>query len=190
MRVERRDQLHPDVIQEVSNEFFNLVERGSGKVQTALELCAAHLSENSVKTRFLLLVMAIEVLTTATSKHPAALALLEKWHEDLNSERQKYEASAPERTALDALERELMFRREDSIRSQVRRLLVRVAASDPVRFGDLPTRGVKIYDKRSVLVHDGTLSESELSQLEVEAREIVQAALRHSLAELQTIGPG
>ena len=72
----------------------------------------------------------------------------------------------------------------------MRHLLVRVAASDPVRFGNLKIRGLRVYDKRSVLVHDGTLPVSELIELEVEAREIALAALRYSLAEAHTIGLG
>ena len=89
--VEKRDEVPPDAIQGVSKEFFNLVRRGDGNVQTALELYAAHLSESSTKTRFLLLVMAIEALTNATPKHPAALALLDRWQVELDSERQGFE---------------------------------------------------------------------------------------------------
>jgi hypothetical protein len=183
--VEKRDDIGTEAIQDTSSEFFNIVRRGSAseKLQTALELYGSHFSEASAKMRFLLLVMAMEVLSTSTRKHTVALALLDKWQIELKAERQRFEGSMPECAALDALERELLFRREDSIRSQVRHLLARVSASDPTRLADLPARAVRVYDKRSALVHDGALPASELIELELEARELAQAALRFSLAE-------
>jgi hypothetical protein len=190
--VEKRIELSADVIESVSSEFFNLVGQGSAsaKLQTALELYGAHISEASAKTRFLLLVMAIEALTVATPKHPAALALLDKWQVELRAERERLEMAAPEGAALDALERELLFRRDESIRSQVRQLLARVAASDPAHLEDLPKRGLRVYDKRSVLVHEGALPASELVELEVEARQIAQAALLYSLTRASGTEPG
>jgi hypothetical protein len=190
--VEKRDELPVDSVQNVLCEFFDIVRLGSesAKVQTALELYGSHFFEAGAKTRFLLLVMAIEALTSASVKHSAALHLLDRWQIELDEERERFSESTPEFAALDALERELLFRREDSIRSQVRQLFARVLADDPTRFGYLPGLAVKVYDKRSALVHDGTLPTSELVELEIEARELVQAALRFLLAETKTLSAG
>lgn len=57
------------------------------------------------------------------------------------------------------LERELLFRREASLRSQIRKLvvdaLVIAGNPDPQEVG---RRAVKVYDKRSTLVHQGVLN--------------------------------
>jgi hypothetical protein len=150
VRVEARSQLTADQIERVAGEFFGLLRATptSAKVQTALELYGAHLAEPSAKTRFLLFVMALEALTVPTPKHAVALALLEKWRLEVKAEKQKYADAEEEHAAFDALERELLFRRGESIRRQVRQLLVRVAASDPIRLRDLPKRGLRAYDKR------------------------------------------
>jgi hypothetical protein len=144
VRVERRSQLTADQIERVAGEFFGLLRASatSAKVQTALELYGAQLTEPSAKTRFLLFVMALEALTVPTPRHATALALLEKWRLEVKAEKQKYADTEEEHVAFDALERELLFRRDDSIRSRVRQLLVRVAASDPIRWKDLPQRGL------------------------------------------------
>lgn len=183
--VRSRDALSTATVQDVMREFSEAVLRGSGsdKLQTALELYGSHFFERGVKTRFLLLVMAMEALTTPTVKHAAALRLLDKWQTELTEEKERFAESTPEFVSLAALERELLFRREDSIRSQVRQLMSRVPSSEPGNRDDLPARALKVYDKRSALVHDGTLPAADLVGLEVEARELLEAALRFLLTE-------
>jgi hypothetical protein len=182
--VENRDTLSVTAIQEVVREFFEKVLRGStAKIQTALELYGSSFVERSAKTRFLLLVTAMEVLAPSTLKHAAALRLLEKWQIELTEQKGRLATSTPEFAALAALERELLFRKEDSIRSQVRRLMARVSASHPSVPADLPSRAVNVYDKRSQLVHDGAIPSAELVGLEAEARELLEAAFRFLLSE-------
>jgi hypothetical protein len=183
--VRNRDSLSVTMIEDVLGEFFDAVLRGSGsdKLQTALELYGSHFSEPGAKTRFLLLVMAMEVLAAPTLKHAAALRLLDKWQAELTEEKERFAESTPEFVALAALERELLFRREDSIRSQVRHLMSRVSTFDLSNPGDLAKRAVKVYDKRSMLVHDGTLPSADLVGLEKEARELLETALRFLLSE-------
>jgi hypothetical protein len=163
----------------VAGDFFALLVSSpeSAKVQTALELYGAHATEPSRKTRFLLFVMALEVLTVASPKHAVAAAVVDRWQQELNAEKERYVEGGEEHAALDALERELVFRRSESIRSQVRHLLVRVAGSDPIRWKELPKRGLRVYDKRSELVHEGTLPASELEELEAEAKLIAETAI-------------
>ena len=89
------------------------------KLRVALELYAAHFIERQVRVRFLLLVMAMESLASATRKHQAAIRLLERWQQELKAEMSGCNPSSDDFQSLEALSRELNFRAEDSIRSQV-----------------------------------------------------------------------
>ena len=189
--VERRDEPSVAAIESTLREFRDIVLGGSqaAKLQTALELYGSQSLERDSKVRFLLLVMAMECLATPVDKHPAALRLLASWHSELKREMEHFPESAPEFVALEALQRELFFRREDSLRSQVRRLMLRVSEGHATK-AEFPTRAVKVYDKRSVLVHEGHLPYEELVQLDQDARELVEAALAFSLVESRSQLPG
>ena len=181
--VERRDKPAMEAIQRTLKEFRDTVLAGprASRLQTALELYGAQASERDSKVRFLLLVMALECLATPVVKHPAALRLIEKWRSEIAIEKERVAQSTPEHAALESLERELLFRRHDSIRSQVRRFMSAVAEFDEGK-ADLSGRAAKVYDKRSSLVHDGQIPSEELVDLEREALELVEAALAFVLA--------
>jgi hypothetical protein len=183
LAVQNKNSLTPDMVLEAVREFYYKVLLGqqSKKLQTALEVFGSHFFERSAKARFLLLVTAMEVLATPTAKHEAALNLMDRWQAELATEKAKFTNEAPEFVALAALERELIFRREDSIRSQVRALMCRVLESSDNALDNLPKRALHIYDKRSELVHDGTLPASEIHDLELEARKLLEAAIRSLL---------
>jgi hypothetical protein len=122
--------------------------------------------------------MALEALAEGGLKPRVALDLLAKWQGDV-AER-KNQALAPEqREALEALERELFFRKAKSLRSQVRALVLHtLEASGAPNASDIAQNAVKVYDKRSALVHEGSLPDDELRWAEREARTIVQAVLK------------
>lgn len=144
------------------------------KLRVALELYAAHFTERQVRVRFLLLVMAMESLAVATSKHQVAISLLERWHKELKAEMANHSPSSEEFKSLDTLSRELSFRAEDSIRSQVRKMFRGTNDTRTPESDELERRALQVYDKRSTLVHDGYLPTDELSILEREARELLE----------------
>ena len=144
------------------------------KFRIALELYAAHFNEQQVRVRFLLLVIAIESLAKPTPKHQVSLDLLGRWKQELDTEMGKYESSTEEYRGLEALYRELAFRSEDSIRSQVRKLFANLPGLTSADTNVLQKRVLHIYDRRSTLVHDGYLPDQELSKLEEEARELLE----------------
>lgn len=148
--------------------------QGSEKLRVALELYAAHFTERQVRVRFLLLVMAMESLAETTRKHQAAISLLERWHNELKAEMTNHGQSSEEFKSLEALSRELSFRAEDSIRSQVRKLFRGPNGTTTPESDELERRALHVYDKRSTLVHDGYLSTDEISILEREARELLE----------------
>lgn len=152
-------------------------ESNPEKLRTALELYGSHFFERQARTRFLLLVIAFEALTTPTRKSQAALKLISKWQEDLSAEKQRYAKFSEEYDALDALAHELFYRQEDSIRSQIRKLFCSIADEAGGSFADLPRRALKIYDLRSKLVHDGSIPPADLEAAEDEARKLLETAI-------------
>ena len=145
------------------------------KLRVALELYAAHFTERQVRVRFLLLVMAMESLAVATSKHQVVINLLERWHNELVAEMANHSRSSEEFKSLEAVSRELRFREEDSIRSQVRKLFRGHNDTRTLESDERERRALHVYDKRSTLVHDGYLPVDELSTLERETRELLEA---------------
>jgi hypothetical protein len=144
------------------------------KHRVALELYAAHFNEQQTRVRFLLLVIAMESLAMPTKKHGVAISLLERWQQELSKEMPRYDSSSEEFKSLEALSREIKFREEDSIRSQIRKLFVSINGIGPTESDQLQRRALHVYDKRSTLVHDGHLPDDELLTLETEARELLE----------------
>lgn len=154
------------------------------RFRIALELYAAHFTEKQIRVRFLLLVVAIEALAKSTEKHEVVIELLNRWQEELETEKAKYPCKKSEQwLSLEALGRELGFRREDSIRTQVRKLFANIAAQDATVCDALQRRALRVYDKRSVLVHKGHLPADELLELEGEARVLLETLLKAVMAE-------
>lgn len=119
----------------------------------------------------------MESLAKPTRKHDVAINLLDRWQRELEHAMQTHDRSSQEFASLEALSRELSFREEDSIRSQVRKLFRGVTGASRVESDELERRALRVYDKRSTLVHDGHLPTDELTKLETEARELLERVL-------------
>ena len=140
----------------------NVISR-EGKVSIAIDLYLAHFYERSIRARFLTLMMILEVLAPVTEKHFIVQELISDWkaeiHESLAC------VSDPDAVdSLRALDRELEFRKETSIRRRVRQLVLDVAPLDDAGKNELATRVVNAYDIRSTLVHSGRIADSELRE--------------------------
>lgn len=159
-------------IREVARSLF--ASPNSERLRTALELYGAHFREDDARVRFLLLVMAIESLATPTAKHQVAIRLITQWQTQLRTEQAQYSPMSPEFEALEALARELLFRRDDSIRSQIRRLVSTCVSLHDAEVGEMVNRAVKVYDLRSTLVHTGHLAVTEIEQGESNARQVLE----------------
>jgi hypothetical protein len=158
----------------IDNAVPRLSSPNGEKLRTALELHGSHFFERANRTRFLLLVIALETLAVPTLKHGVALALIDKWRQDVVAEQAQYAKESDEYAALEALSRELLFRRESSIRAQMRALVQTVA---PAKGGDaspVEKRALWVYDARSTLVHDGSLPPGDLEKAENAAREVLE----------------
>jgi hypothetical protein len=149
------------------------------KLKTALDVFTAHWFETSASARFLTLIMSIEVLSQHARKPASALRLLAQWNQEVEAVKQQTPSASEEYAAFVALQRELLFRKEASIRSQfrlaVKYALESVHDSEAVQVAE---EAVDLYDKRSVLVHEGTLPTAELNSAVERARAIAERVLR------------
>jgi hypothetical protein len=161
---------------------------GDERLKTAIELFSDSDRESSVRSKFVTLISALEVLAPPILKHPIAQQLIDEFKDQASQMMATTAEGSEERHALESLQRELLFRREASIRSRVRELvLAGLPSSLPGAERELRTRrAVSAYDDRGRLLHDGTLANEDLVKGYEVARSLVRDLL---LARMQSAGP-
>ena len=93
--------------------------------------------------------------------------------------KKQYSPDVEEVEYLDALEREIVFRKENSIRSQIRALVfetLRVHGEEDAK--KTAKRAVDLYDLRSDLIHNGYIENESLSSLIEDTKSIVVNVLK------------
>ena len=151
----------------------------NSKLKVAFELYGAFYTEVSANARFLTLVMAMEVLATETLKTELVLDLISKWKSEAKDALIGLDESSDDHASLDSLMRELMFRRSDSIRRQVRSLVSTALHNNGDEDAEETARKfLKIYDNRSKLVHTGQIEQAILSQSIQDGKVIVERVLK------------
>lgn len=149
------------------------------KLRVALELYGTYFTESSTNARFLTLVMALETLATGTPRTQLVLGLLDKWKKEAEELQNTVEPESDDAISLEAVSRELLFRKEDSIRRQIRKLVsTTLQANSDADVSEMARRAVRIYDLRSTLVHEGKLESQVLSKATSDAKNIVERVLR------------
>jgi hypothetical protein len=153
------------------------------KLATALELYGAYFTESSGRARFLTLIMAIEALTAPTKKSKIALDLLARWKVETRLMIESIADCDADLASLEALERELFFRQDDSIGIQIRKVVECELQGD----SDVAeqVREVKrLYNLRSTLVHNGFLEASILDLATTSAKILVHRVLHSRLRRI------
>ena len=149
------------------------------RLRTAVQLFSDSHREMSGRSRFLTYVIALEVLTQPLQKHPIALRLLDVFEEDLVRHASRYHTDSDEGHAIEALKKEIVFRREMSLRSRIRRLVLDTLGDlSPDEQTRRARDAVWAYDLRSTLVHDGTVPSEELDEASAIARRTLLDVLR------------
>lgn len=149
------------------------------KLKIAFELYGAFYTEVSTNARFLTLVMAMEVLAVETYKTERILELVNKWKDEAEILLKELDKDSEDYLSLESLIRELMFRKSDSIRKQIRNLVSNVLLENGDNdYEETAKRFLKIYDTRSALVHTGIVEKGLLGQAINEGREIVERVLK------------
>jgi hypothetical protein len=132
------------------------------RVRTAVDLYSAALFEQSPAARLLTLSMAFEVLAPVTPKHQIVQSLISTWNVSIESAKAANTGDATALAALESLERELLFRRESSIRGRIRDFVIKELGGGS-RAEQQARRAVSAYDSRSTLLHDGRLDAALLA---------------------------
>ncbi len=159
------------------------------KLRVALELWGAYFTELSANARFLTLVMALETLTPSTLRTQFVLGLLNKWKKEVDELQKTVGPDSEDAVSLGALSQELLFRKEDSIRRQVRALVFTTLQANGDEDAEaMAAKAVQVYDHRSTLVHEGKLGSPVLGKATSDAKDIVERVLRARF--VQRANPG
>lgn len=157
----------------------------NNKLRIALELYGAFFSEATENARFLTLVMVLEALSESEKRPDMVLDLLINFRGQIEDVESNYSKESNERVSLESLKRELTFRKEDSIRKQIRSLVFNTLSNNgDVDALEMAKQALKVYDKRSTLVHGGSLTLQELGSISSEARIIVERVLRAKFIQM------
>jgi hypothetical protein len=149
------------------------------RLRIALELYGAHFTESSSKARFLTLIMALEALATSCSRTQLVLDLMDQWRSQVEGLLHNGDMSREDSESLQALSRELLFRKQDSLRRRIYNLVWSTLEQAGDKEAERLAAAVKrLYDLRSKLVHEGKLPENLLSDSLAEAKQLVQRVLR------------
>uniref|UniRef100_A0A7C4RQG6 Uncharacterized protein n=1 Tax=Desulfatirhabdium butyrativorans TaxID=340467 RepID=A0A7C4RQG6_9BACT len=149
------------------------------KLRVAFELYGAYFTESSNNARFLTLVMSLEAMAIGTARPTLVLELLDSWKKQVEQILSERQLSPEEVASLESLNRELLFRREDSIRRQIYNLVLSTLQSaNDADAERLAQRAKRLYDLRSELVHEGRLPEETLTMAVSDAKPLVQRLLR------------
>lgn len=153
------------------------------KLATAIELYRAYHSESTPRAKFLTLIMALESMVEPAIRPPAVQTLIGHFLEEIEEYSQSTGLDDEVKMSLKSLARELDFRRGDSIRGSVRNLIYEVL-SDDVEVSQLAKEAVDLYDKRSTLVHKGSLPAAELGEAITSGSRLVQRMLTAEYAKV------
>jgi len=150
------------------------------RLTVALDLYLAHLSEVSVRARFLTLIMVLEVLAPVTEKHPDTVSLLQGFAATVQI---KLDEARDKETqdAMQALLNDFKFRKEMSIRRRVRQLILDEVPLPEPELSELSRKVVSAYDLRGSLVHTGEVKDLALSEAYFVALEATKLVLRERL---------
>jgi len=152
------------------------------KLQIAIDIYNNHFFEQSNQSKFLSLVMALECISPHNAKHKIAQDLIDSWALTLSQKIELLDQDSEEHHSLESLKKEINFRREASLRSQIRALVnnTLTKSQNPLAI-EYSKKAVKVYDIRSKLVHDGVVDLKILETSLADAREIVLLVLQSKL---------
>ena len=158
------------------------------KLLVAFELYGAYFTELSGNAKFLTLVMAMETLATGIRRTKLVIDLLDKWKRDVTDLKDRVKPESDDANSLEAVSRELLFRKEESIRRQIQNVVVSTLQTNGDEDAEeMGKRAVQVYDHRSTLVHKGKLEPTVLGEAISDAKMIVQRVLRARF--VQKAGP-
>ncbi len=152
------------------------------KLKIAIDIYNGHFFEQSNQAKFLSLVMVLESIAPHNHKHQIAQNFIDYWIDDLNLRIAELKEDSEEYHSLESLRKEISFRREASIRSQIRTLVLETLNENNNHAAvEYAKKTIKLYDTRSILIHDGIIDSKTLEEALSDAREIVLLVLKYKL---------
>ena len=148
-------------------------------LRVALDLYTAYFTENSDTAKFLTLIMVLEALAIPKERPTFIKNLISEWGNQIKELKGQYTPDAEEVEYLDSLEREIVFRKENSIRNQIRVLVFEtLKVHGEENATKTAKRAVELYDLRSELTHNGYIEKESIDSLKIEAHSIVLNVLK------------
>jgi ATP dependent DNA ligase domain len=173
-----RDPFSKTLAEGIQNARLGAKEQDTS-LATAIDVYLAHFYETSIRARFLTLMMCLEVLAPRTERHPTAVQLLSEFKGQVQA--QSVQVEGEEGDALEALLREIDFKKETSIRRRLRSLVLEEAPlAKDARIG-LAKEVVDAYDLRGSIVHSATVDSQALNEANETALKTVKLLLRARL---------
>jgi hypothetical protein len=126
------------------------------RVRTSVDLYSAALFEESEAAKLLTLSMAMEVLAPVSLKHNAVVALIAGWATSIEQAKANAAQDPDAIAAIESFEKEVLWKKETSIRQRIRNFVVTVLGND----SNARLKGkdaLSAYDARSELLHEGHL---------------------------------
>lgn len=155
------------------------------RFKLASDLYSAFYFEASPVSRLVTLGMVLEVIADPANKHQAALDLIDRWREELPQLKLSLANDQDAVHSLESLERELLVKKEASIRSRIRITAKRLSShlnGDEVI--NLVHDAVATYDARSMLVHKGQIDKGDISELVSKGQRAARLLLKAYYKEL------
>lgn len=157
-----------------------LTEEQDIDLAVAIDLYLASFYEISIRARFLTLVTCLEVLAPVTKRHATVVQTLSDFKKHVEAQLAGA-TEVEERDALQALLREIEFKKETSIRRRVRRLVLSEAPLTKDAAAMLAKKVVEAYDLRGAVVHTGAVNTPALHEAHETVLDAVKLLLRARL---------
>lgn len=164
-------------------EAYALIKNSRFKL--ASDLYSAFYLETSPTSKLITLGMVLEVIADPANKHQASIDLIDDWREELTQRKLMFIDDQDAIHSLESLDRELLVRKEASVRSRIRHTAKRLSvylASDEMK--NLDRDAVNTYDERSALVHKGQISKGNIGELVDKGQRAVKLLLKAYYTEV------
>lgn len=157
----------------------------NSRFKLASDLYSAFYLETSPTSRLIALGMVLEVIADPANKHQVSIDLIDRWRKELIQRKLMFIDDQDAIHSLESLDRELLVRKEASVRSRIRHTAKRLSHYLTIDEREsLDKDAVNTYDERSALVHKGQISKGNIGELVTKGQRAVKLLLRAYYTEI------
>lgn len=160
------------------------------KLKIAVNIYNSHFFENTLKSKYITLVMALECLSPRSKKHKIASKIFKTVTWALFKFKLLYKINGEKEMAIQSLIDDLKYKEELSITNQLKIMVKTALEKNRVNSSEIDQKlkfVSKVYDLRSRLVHDGIINKKkplDLKEIEntiIPLRELVALVLKSKI---------